>query len=271
MLHRLLPPNATLADRFGFFLYWLLAGMDADWRRRGLRHVHEAQISQRIMGLWKRVRSVLERYRAGRLRAPGGRLQEKSPHPGPPPQERERGRAPVRAVGADWRSVLPRRFGWLRSLLLPESRHCIDGFNCLLLGNEEMQAAMAAAPGPMGRVLRPFCHLLGLEVPAALRLPKRVRGPGLRRRRAAAASRLRDDRGDLIIPNRRLPPREQAEDAVRRSEASGKPIALARFTPAAFGWWAHPPRDGNCPPPEIGYGGRLRPLPKDYRRPKDEE
>jgi hypothetical protein len=58
---------------------------------------------------------------------------------------------------------------------------------------------------------------------------------------------------------------------MRRSEASGKPIDLKKFKPEAFGWWAHPPRDGNCPPPKIGYGGRLRPLPKDYKPAKDEE
>jgi hypothetical protein len=75
----------------------------------------------------------------------------------------------------------------------------------------------------------------------------------------------------LIVPNRRLPPREQAEDAMRRSEASGKPIDLKKFKPEAYGWYVHPPRDGNCPPPKIGYGGRLRPLPKDYKPPKDWE
>ena len=69
MLHRFLPANPTLADRFGFFLHWLFEGMYGDWRRRGLTHVHRAEIEQRIWGLWKRLRSVLERYRAGTLRA----------------------------------------------------------------------------------------------------------------------------------------------------------------------------------------------------------
>jgi len=80
----------------------------------------------------------------------------------------------------------------------------------------------------------------------------------------------RDARAEMIVPNRRLPPREQAEDAMRRSMASGKPIDLKKFRPEAFGWWAHPPRDANCPPPRIGYGGRLRPLPKDYKPPPDD-
>jgi hypothetical protein len=111
--------------------------------------------------------------------------------------------------------------------------------------------------------------MIGAPLPAWLKLPKRVPNPGLRRR-AAAASRLRDDRGEMIIPNRRLPAREQAEDAIRRSEASGKPIDVKKFTPEANGWFLHPPRDGNCPPPKIGYGGRRRRLPKDYEPPRDD-
>jgi hypothetical protein len=81
---------------------------------------------------------------------------------------------------------------------------------------------------------------------------------------------LRDERSELIVPNRRLPAREQAEDAMRRSVASGKAIDLKRFTAEAYGWWAHPPRDGNCPPPKIGYAGRRRRPPKDYDPPRDD-
>ena len=74
------------------------------------------------------------------------------------------------------------------------------------------------------------------------------------------------------MPNRRLPPKEQVEDAMRRSEAFGKPIDVKRFTAPAYGQFVHPPRDGNCPPVEIGYGGRRPRPPKDYKPPpKDEE
>ena len=73
----------------------------------------------------------------------------------------------------------------------------------------------------------------------------------------------------MIVPNRRLPAREQAEDAVRRSETFGKPINLRLFTAEALGWFLHPPRDGNCPPPKIGYAGRRRRPPRDYRPPWD--
>jgi hypothetical protein len=86
MLHRLLPANPTLVDRFGFLLWWLFFGMDNDWRRRGLRHVHSGEINERIVGLWRRLRSVLERYRAGTLRAVRGRAVQRSdtsPRPSP--------------------------------------------------------------------------------------------------------------------------------------------------------------------------------------------
>jgi hypothetical protein len=176
--------------------------------------------------------------------------------------------------------VLPRRFGWLKSLILQDRQWCVTQFNLLLYGNEEMLAVIAAAPQQIGRVLRPFCHFLGLEVPAELRLPRRVRKtarsrraivPGEQRWAEAHPTALRDERSTMIVPNRRLPAKEQAEDAVRRSEASGKPIEVRKFTAVAYGWFVHPPRDGNCPPPEIGYGGRWRRPPKDYKPPGDGE
>jgi hypothetical protein len=70
-------------------------------------------------------------------------------------------------------SVLPRRFGWLRALLRPEAQGPMVGSH-YLLQQPEMKAIMAAAP-QVGRILRPFCHLLGIETPAELVLPKRRR------------------------------------------------------------------------------------------------
>jgi len=44
MIARFLPANATLTERFGYLLHWMLVGVSLDWRRRGLRHVHSAEI-----------------------------------------------------------------------------------------------------------------------------------------------------------------------------------------------------------------------------------
>ena len=131
----------------------------------------------------------------------------------------------------------------------------------------EMAALHAAAP-QVGRILRPLAHMIGARVPEWLQLPKGVR----KRHPSPRPSPSRGEgAGGMIVPNRRLPAKEQAEDAVRRSEASGKAIDVRRFSAEAYGWLVHPPRDGNCPPPRIGYAGRRRRPPKDYKPPQDGE
>ena len=83
--------------------------------------------------------------------------------------------------------------------------------------------------------------------------------------------RRRDERSEMIVPNRRLPPKEQVDDAMRRSAAYGKAIDTRGFSDEALGWFLHWPRDGNCPPPKIGYAGRRRRPPKDYEPPPPDE
>jgi hypothetical protein len=220
---------------------------------------------QRIRKLERRFNALLARWRAGTLPAGSEKI---TPHPGPLPQgEREKKRA-------GW--GFPRGRGWISRLLAPVTGpHCV-GTLCLAWEEPEMAAFYAAAP-QLGKILRPLAHMIGAPLPEWLKLPKRVRVrrsatvPPKQRWAEAHPTALRDERNALIVPNRRLPPREQAEDAMRRSEASGKPIDLKKFEPEANGWFLHAPRDGNCPPPKIGYGGRLRPLPKDYKPAKDEE
>jgi hypothetical protein len=186
MLHKLLPANPTLADRWGWLLFWLIDGMAMDWRRRGLRHVHNAEINQRILGLWKRLLSVLEQYRAGTLRAPRAvQRNDTSPRP--------TGSSPVAE---------------------PHSPHSGEG----------------EAPPPAG---------------------------------------ANGEDGARAQRRRRRTPIEIADELVRRSERTGKPIDIAKVSPVVWGCIVHRPRDGNCPPPEIGYGGRRRKPPKDYTPPWD--
>ena len=68
---------------------------------------------------------------------------------------------------------------------------------------------------------------------------------------------------------RRWTPREVTADAIAWSERTGKPIDPTKIGAVAYGYVLHWPRDGNCPPPEIGYGGRWRRPPKDYKPPED--
>ena len=44
----------------------------------------------------------------------------------------------------------------------------------------------------------------------------------------------------------------------RQSMFAALPVNLDRLSAVARGYFVHPPRDDNCPPPEIGYGGRWR-------------
>jgi hypothetical protein len=126
--------------------------------------------------------------------------------------------------------------------------------------NAEMRAIFERAP-QVGRILRPLCHEFGLEMPAWLKLPRRTR---VRKPRplltAEDEERLR--RMTARFPD--TPPARSAEQALRRMLAR-LPVNLDRMSAIARGYFLHPPRDGNCPPPEIGYGGRMfPPLPKDY-------
>jgi hypothetical protein len=151
-------------------------------------------------------------------------------------------------------------------------QQCV-GTLCLAWEDPEMAEFFAAAP-QVGRILRPLAHMIGAPLPAWLKLPKRVRvrkkDTSPRPSPHSGEGAYGDDNREMIIPNRRLPAREQAEDAMRRSDASGKPIDVKKFTPEANGWFMHWPRDGNCPPPKIGYAGRRRRPPKDYEPPRDD-
>ena len=272
MFFPFLPPNPTLTDRWGWLLYGLFDGMARDWRQRGLRHVHHGEITQRILGLWGRLRRVIARWEAGTLCPPPARggtggSSEGTPHPGPAPQGGREKPA--------W-SVLPRRFGWLRALLRPQSQGPVIAFH-YMLEEPEMKAIVAGAPREVGRILRPFCHLLGIETPAVLVLPKRIRKRGTSPRPSPRGgegdgSRLSErDEAELARMTARFPDTpaaRAAKRAIRRSMATGEPVDPRKMSAAALGYVLHPPRDGNCPLPEIGYGGRVfPPLPKGYVRP----
>jgi hypothetical protein len=217
----------------------------------------------RIRRLERRFNALVAQWRAGTLRATRAVRNDTSPRPSPQSGE---GEGAVRARPA-W--PFPRGRAWIIRRLAPVNGPACVGTLCLAWEDPEMAEFFAAAP-QVGRILRALAQMIGAPLPAWLKLPKRVRKPGLHRD-AATASRLRDERSEMIVPNRRLPAREQAEDAMRRSDASGKAIDVRGFTAEANGWFMHWPRDGNCPPPKIGYAGRRRRPPKDYAPPKDEE
>jgi hypothetical protein len=180
---------------------------------------------------------------------------------------------------AAW-SVLPRKFGWLRALLSPPAQGYAVAFQ-FMLEEPEMKAIMAAAP-QVGRIIRPLCHILGIETPKELVLPKRKRRPPPPRPSPARAGEgevggelLLSEAGEAELARitKCFPDTPAARKAklVWRRVIAGKKIDLTKLPPVVVGYMLHPPKDGNCPLPEIGYGGRAFPnTPKDYRPPRDE-
>jgi hypothetical protein len=268
----------TFASYFAFAVDTIMKVLLREGIARGPQEL-VVLTGQRVRRLERRFNALLARWRAGKLPAVGAGDDEGTPHPDPPGQARWQSLTAPQGGREKKAWGFPRGRGWISRLLAPVTGpHCV-GTLCLAWEEPEMAEFYAAAP-QVGKILRPLAHMIGAPLPTWLQLPKRARvrkkdtSPRLVRSTAqsphSGEGAYGDARGEMIVPNRRLPPKEQAEDAMRRSEASGKPIDLKKFKPEAFGWWAHPPRDGNCPPPKIGYGGRLRPLPKDYKPPRDE-
>jgi hypothetical protein len=127
----------------------------------GERGVKERLLSQlmlltsaRLGRLYARVARLATAAREGRFpvaRPPRKRTRPERPKP--PPEQR-----------------LPRRFGWLIQMV-PETRQMAPLFQHWL-EDPEVRALVEKVP-LLGRYLRPLGHMLQLELPAALRLPKR--------------------------------------------------------------------------------------------------
>ena len=164
--------------------------------------------------------------------------------------------------------VLPRGVGWLRRLV-PISAGTMSGnVGTLLFSDPEMRRFVAEVP-QAGRVLRPFCEAMKLKPPEWLALPKRKRV----RKKDTSRRLSEEDEEKLRRITARFPDTPATRSAKRalRRGFEGRPVNLNRMSAVARAYALfHPPRDGNCPPPEIGYGGRaFPPLPKDYEPPKD--
>jgi hypothetical protein len=254
----------TFASYFAFAVDTILKVLWREGYARGPQELVTLTYN-RIRRLERRFNALVAQWRAGTLRAVVSRqrsvVSEKiTPHPGPPPQGGREKKA--------W--PYPRGVAWIVRLLAPSTGQACVGTLCLAWEDPEMAEFFAAAP-QLGKILRPLAHMIGAPLPEWLKLPKRVRvrkkDTSPRPSPHSGEGAPGDDRREMIVPNRRLPAREQAEDAIRRSEASGKAIDVRRLTPEAYGWFLHPPRDENCPPPKIGYAGRRRRPPRDYRPP----
>ncbi len=255
-------PTLTLAGQ----IFWIVdvfcktLAAEACKRRVGMVSV---AVWNRTKRFERRFSALYAMWKAGTL--PQARVR-KSASPRPSPQSGQSGEgacgtggelAACDAARLRPASLLPRAFAWLYKVLPISAGTFLAAMDQLIRDHPEMQKFVAAAP-QVGRMLRPMCQMVGLKPPEWLALPRRRREPGLRRQAAA--------------PRLRRTPREIAKAAMERSLRTGKPVDPRKIGAVPFGCVLHWPRDDNCPPPEIGYGGRSFPsLPKDYVPPKDWE
>ena len=159
-------------------------------------------------------------------------------------------------------SFLPWGLRWMPKMLPMSAASLASGVGTLVENHPQMRTFVAECP-QVGRVLRPMLRMAGMQAPEYLRLPRRGRS-------SPRPSPQGGEGEERALPRKRRSPREVAAAAMEWSHRTGKPIDPRKIGAVAFGYVLHWPRDGNCPPPEIGYGGRMfPPLPKDYRRPGD--
>ena len=265
-------PSLTLADlllRIADVFSRTLAP-EARARRVGLFQIAILKCVQRFE---RRFCALYALWKAGRAPKARGRREDSSPRPSPRRGEREAAGAvfdPLAAGGASWEmafqrpaSVLPRTMRWMQAML-PGSAAVLAGEVDSLMRNYPEMREFAADCPQVGRILRPICAMAGIRPADYLALPKRRRVRKNPRALSAA------DEAELARITARFPDTPAARSGKRalRRMFERRPVRLDRMSAVARGYFLHPPRDGNCPPPEIGYGGRMfAPLPKGYRRP----
>jgi len=256
-------PAFTLADQLFWIVDCFRKAMWADPRTRGLGPLSVA-IWERVRGFERRFSRLYAMWKAGRLPKARNAGATAPPPPRPSPLKGEgEGDALAAQDAARERpaSVLPRAFRWLQRMLPISAGTLAAGVDSIMWNYPEMKAFAADCP-QVGRILRPLARMAGLEVPEYLALPKRMRKKRALRLSAEDEAEL----GRLTARFPDTPPARSAKRALRRMFA-GLRVNLDRMSAVARGYVVHPPRDDNCPPPEIGYGGRRRPLPKDYKPP----
>lgn len=211
--------SSSLPDLFAWMIESLCRSIAAEGHKRRLDGPLVVAIWNRVRRLGRRFASVVARLRAGKLPLPGSaRRRPASPRPASPRAEA----APCPP------GMLPRNFAWTHRLL-PESAPGAAGMVYQFLEHPEIRALYAAAP-QLGRILRPYCSMLGVRPPAWLALPRR---PRVRKKKSTP------------------PP----------SSTSLKPADTRKLSRLTLVRLSRPPGDALCPPLAISYG-RPRAPPK---------
>ena len=148
-------PSETVSANLRLILRGILAALGM-WR---VEPKPAMVLYNRISGIFGRIERLLVRFRAGRL----WRVTQKGAA-----QRRSALRTPAIA--------LPRRFGWL----VQAGGHQAAGFGLQLqtvLNTPEMVELLAASP-QAGRILRPLCRALAMEVPGVSEAPRQRANAG---------------------------------------------------------------------------------------------
>ena len=141
-------PLASPASRFAAIIAALCDRVAAEGHRRGIA-------GPLVVLIWTRLRRLAARLAAA---LDGPQRPARARHPATARQP-----APARP------RPLPRRLGWLGTLI-PGAAAAAGQLRDLLADPEIL--ALAASIPAAGRALRPLCHALGLRPPPALRRPK---------------------------------------------------------------------------------------------------
>jgi hypothetical protein len=152
-----MPPILPTAAPFGASpglpgrLAEILGGLGALIARAFLRHPTHAAL---ILPLWTWLNRTVRRFERVIARQVAGTLRPGTPRPG----RKSGSRA----------TPLPRTRGWLLNALRHEGAHYANRLDALL-AEPEVAALLAATPQAQ-RLLRPLCHMLGIQ-PEALGKP----------------------------------------------------------------------------------------------------
>jgi hypothetical protein len=135
----------------------------------------------RLRHLLARFTKLAARAEAGKLRPPrqGAPLRPRTVRPRvePPPGEASPGDpTPNPTPPGQPERLLPRKFGWLIRFV-PYEAACFGSQLQHQFSQPEMMALIEAAPQAAGRILRPLCWMLQIDLPPALRLAPRPRKP----------------------------------------------------------------------------------------------
>ena len=151
-------PAPTLAGYFALII-------DGLCRTIAARGAKSQAAGPLIILLWKRLRRTAVRFTALAARVQAGTLPSSV-------RPRRRGkRAHPRSPAGEGRSEgpsglaqprLPTSFGWL--LRLGPEIACYRSQLCHFLSDPDVTALLSASP-QFGRMLRPLCHMLGLQLP----------------------------------------------------------------------------------------------------------